>query len=147
MRADIRKMEAAAQVEGENSLRYIQCDLDESKGRPVAVLFWPSSSDSRRVHYPLDPSELSPAGSDGVAYIYTGAPLHIPRALAEIQRSADPLSDEGFRLGFLFSPDVAVMFLTRFSLPITVGSFFGAMNVWGWHWIGALVFAAPGLEC
>lgn len=33
----------------------------------------------------------------------------------------------------------------RFSLPITVGAFFGAMNVWGWHWLLALLFAAPGL--
>jgi hypothetical protein len=33
----------------------------------------------------------------------------------------------------------------RFSLPLTIGSFFGAMNVWGWHWLGAFVFAAPGL--
>jgi len=40
---------------------------------------------------------------------------------------------------------VVVTFLFRFSLPITVGSFFSAMDVWGWHWIGAIVFAAPGL--
>ena len=40
---------------------------------------------------------------------------------------------------------IVVAFLFRFTLPITVGSFFGAMNVWGWHWLGALVFAAPGL--
>lgn len=33
----------------------------------------------------------------------------------------------------------------RFTLPITIGSFFGAMNVWGWHWIFAAIFAAPGL--
>lgn len=37
----------------------------------------------------------------------------------------------------------ALMF--RFTLPITVGSFFGAMNVWGWHWAFAALFAAPGL--
>lgn len=40
---------------------------------------------------------------------------------------------------------VVVTFLFRFSLPITIGSFFGAMNVWGWPWYGALIFAAPGL--
>ena len=40
---------------------------------------------------------------------------------------------------------VIVAFVARFSLPLTVGAFFGAMNVWGWHWVGALVFAAPGL--
>lgn len=37
----------------------------------------------------------------------------------------------------------ALMF--RFTLPITVGSFFGALNVWGWHWAFAALFAAPGL--
>jgi hypothetical protein len=36
-------------------------------------------------------------------------------------------------------------FLFRFALPITIGSFFGAMNVWGWHWAAAAAFAAPGL--
>lgn len=38
---------------------------------------------------------------------------------------------------------VAVVF--RFTLPITVGSFFGVISVWGWHWIFAALFAAPGL--
>ncbi len=33
----------------------------------------------------------------------------------------------------------------RFSLPITIGAFFGAMNVWEWHWLAATAFAAPGL--
>ena len=33
----------------------------------------------------------------------------------------------------------------RFTLPITIGAFFGAMYVWGWHWALALTFAAPGL--
>ena len=33
----------------------------------------------------------------------------------------------------------------RFTLPITIGAFFGAMNVWGWHWFLAGLFAAPGL--
>jgi hypothetical protein len=40
---------------------------------------------------------------------------------------------------------VAVALIFRFTLPVTIGAFFGAMNVWGWHWAGALVFAAPGL--
>jgi hypothetical protein len=40
---------------------------------------------------------------------------------------------------------VAAALLFRFSLPITIGAFFGAMNVWGWPWYGALIFAAPGL--
>lgn len=33
----------------------------------------------------------------------------------------------------------------RFSLPITVGSIFGAMYLWGWPWYGALLFSSPGL--
>jgi hypothetical protein len=36
-------------------------------------------------------------------------------------------------------------FFARFTLPITVGAFFGAMNVWGWHWFWALIFTLPGL--
>lgn len=39
---------------------------------------------------------------------------------------------------------VACMFF-RFTLPITVGAFFGAYEGWGWHWAAALVFAVPGL--
>ena len=38
----------------------------------------------------------------------------------------------------------AAVFL-RFTLPITVGAFFGAMTLWGWHWAPALLFAMPGL--
>ncbi|NCC37011.1 MAG: hypothetical protein EOM24_34135 [Chloroflexia bacterium] len=33
----------------------------------------------------------------------------------------------------------------RFTLPVTLGAFFGAMDVWQWHWALAAVFAAPGL--
>jgi hypothetical protein len=40
---------------------------------------------------------------------------------------------------------VVVLIFFRISLPLTVGAFFGAMNVWGWHWALALLFAAPGL--
>ena len=35
--------------------------------------------------------------------------------------------------------------LFRFTLPITIGAFFGAMDVWGLHWSLAALFAAPGL--
>ncbi len=38
----------------------------------------------------------------------------------------------------------AAVFL-RFTLPITIGAFFGAMTLWGWHWALALGFAMPGL--
>lgn len=40
---------------------------------------------------------------------------------------------------------VLASILFRFTLPITVGSFFGALDVWGWPWFAALLFAAPGL--
>ena len=33
----------------------------------------------------------------------------------------------------------------RFTLPITIGAFYGAMHLWGWHWYWAALFAAPGL--
>jgi hypothetical protein len=33
----------------------------------------------------------------------------------------------------------------RFTLPITIGAFFGAMDAWHWHWALAAIFAAPGL--
>lgn len=36
-------------------------------------------------------------------------------------------------------------FAFRFSLPLTVGAFLCAMNVWQWHWVLAAIFAAPGL--
>lgn len=35
--------------------------------------------------------------------------------------------------------------LFRITFPVTIGAFFGAMDVWGWHWSLALLFAAPGL--
>lgn len=40
---------------------------------------------------------------------------------------------------------IILAFMLRFTLPITIGAFFGAMDVWGWHWAVALLFAAPGL--
>src|SRR5437870_3267876 len=100
-----KMIEAFAQVEGEEFQRSIKCDLDESTGHPTAVLFWPTSSDIRRVWYQLQPTDLSPSGTEGVAHIYTGKPLHIPRALFEIYLSAERLSDDGFRLGFLLLHD------------------------------------------
>jgi hypothetical protein len=40
---------------------------------------------------------------------------------------------------------LACMFLFRFSIPLTFGSFLCAKDVWGWHWSLALIFALPGL--
>ena len=30
-------------------------------------------------------------------------------------------------------------------LPLTIGTFFGALNVLNWHWFGALILTIPGL--
>lgn len=46
----------------------------------------------------------------------------------------------GWAIGAIFAA-----FIFRFTLPITVGAFFGAMDVWGWHWVWSLLFAAPGI--
>lgn len=49
-------------------------------------------------------------------------------------------------LGLFFSILAALALVVfRFSIPIAVGCFFGARDVWGWHWIGALLFTLPGL--
>jgi hypothetical protein len=40
---------------------------------------------------------------------------------------------------------MAAALLMRFTLPITIGAFFGAMHAWSWHWPAALAFSAPGL--
>jgi hypothetical protein len=40
---------------------------------------------------------------------------------------------------------LAAALLFRFTLPITIGAFFGAMDVWHWHWAFAALFAMPGL--
>lgn len=40
---------------------------------------------------------------------------------------------------------MVVTFMFRFTLPITIGSFYCALDVWNWHWSLALLFAAPGL--
>lgn len=33
----------------------------------------------------------------------------------------------------------------RLTLPLTIGAFFGAMNVWGWNWFASALLALPGL--
>jgi hypothetical protein len=92
------KIEAAARVEGEKLDWYIQCDLDESAGKPIAVLFWPATTDSRRETRPLDANLLEPSTSAGVGYVYIGSPIPIPKALALLRPA--PLSEDAERLGF-----------------------------------------------
>ena len=40
---------------------------------------------------------------------------------------------------------IFLAFGLRILLPLTIGSFFGAMNVMGWPWWVALMVALPGL--
>ena len=40
---------------------------------------------------------------------------------------------------------IILSFFFQIMLPLTIGTFFGALDVWGWPWYGALLFAAPGL--
>lgn len=40
---------------------------------------------------------------------------------------------------------ILVAFIFRITLPISIGAFFGATDVWGWHWLPALIFVLPGL--
>ena len=102
MIAKHKQIEAAARIAGEEFDRYIKCALDESTGRPIAVLLWPHQADNKKLCYPLEPSELLPSSTEGVDYIYTGEPLPIPKDLAEIERLSEPLSPERLRLGFFF---------------------------------------------
>ena len=51
-----------------------------------------------------------------------------------------------FHLGPYFAWAAVIgCFVSRFMLPITIGVFFGAKDVFHWHWAWALIFAAPGL--
>ena len=52
--------------------------------------------------------------------------------------------DYHFGSGWAVGAIIASLFF-RFTLPITIGAFFGAMDVWGWHWSLSALFAAPGL--
>ena len=51
-----------------------------------------------------------------------------------------------YHLGYWWAvAAIGASFLLRIMLPLTIGTFFGAMDVWGWPWYGAAAFAAPGL--
>lgn len=49
-----------------------------------------------------------------------------------------------FGSGWAIGAVVAAL-LFRFTLPLVVGVFLCAYNVWDWHWFWAAIFAAPGL--
>jgi hypothetical protein len=53
-------------------------------------------------------------------------------------------------ISYYFGPIMTVIIFAaclflRFSLPITVFGFLGAMYAWDWPWWGALLFSFPGL--
>ena len=93
-----KKIVLAAEVEGEESHWYIQCDLDYSAGHPRAMLFWPSESDAIQAWRRLDPEQIAPILYGGADYVYTGNPIPLPKALADMRPAG--LSDDAFRLGF-----------------------------------------------
>ena len=40
---------------------------------------------------------------------------------------------------------IILSLLLRFSLPLTIGTFLCALNIWHWNWMLSALFAAPGL--
>lgn len=51
-----------------------------------------------------------------------------------------------YHLGALWAVVAVVLAVVfRFTLPITIGAFFGALNVWHWPFIFAVLFILPGL--
>jgi hypothetical protein len=49
-----------------------------------------------------------------------------------------------FGAGWAFAAGFAV-FAFRLSLPLVIGCYIWASDVWGWNWFFSLLFAAPGL--
>lgn len=52
--------------------------------------------------------------------------------------------EDSFGWGWGLAAIIGALFF-RFTLPIAVGAFLCAKNVWDWHWAFALLFAAPTL--
>ena len=75
-------------------------------------------------------------GIIGLAAFFAFATAQIAAGYAGIEHGLGPM--------WALVAVCAALFV-RFTLPITIGAFFGAMSVWGWHWAAALIFAAPGL--
>jgi hypothetical protein len=93
----------AARIEGSESTIYIKCDIDESRGIPYAVLWWPSTADNYHICRLLEQSDLMEDKTKQYTYIHTGKPIPIPKVLAEMNPA--PLSDDAFRLGFFVLPE------------------------------------------
>lgn len=52
--------------------------------------------------------------------------------------------EDSFGWGWAIAAAFAAI-LFRFTIPIVIGAFLCAKNIWDWHWFFALLFAAPGL--
>lgn len=52
--------------------------------------------------------------------------------------------EDSFGWGWGVAAGLAAIFF-RFTLPIMIGAFLCAKNIWDWHWLFALIFALPGL--
>lgn|SRR5690606_19500941 len=52
--------------------------------------------------------------------------------------------ENSFGWGWGLAAVIAAL-LFRFTIPIAIGAFLCATNIWDWHWFFALLFAAPGL--
>jgi len=52
--------------------------------------------------------------------------------------------ESSFGWGWGVAAMVAAIFF-RFTIPIAVGAFLCAKNIWDWHWFFAVLFAAPAL--
>lgn len=51
-----------------------------------------------------------------------------------------------YHLGTVLAVIAVVVGLTlRFTLPLTIGTYFGAVDVFGWEWYWAVLLAVPGL--
>jgi hypothetical protein len=65
-------------------------------------------------------------------------------AVAIIQTAVGYIGIEHHFGTFIAIVVIILAFVFRLMLPLTIGTFLGAMNVWGWPWYGALALAAPG---
>ncbi len=50
-----------------------------------------------------------------------------------------------FHFGIIWAIVAIALMLVGFIFPIIIGAFFGATDVWGWHWSSALLLYLPFL--
>lgn len=95
-----KKVIADADVEGSDESWQIKCDMVSEGDAAFAVLQWgPRVKLAGARVARLDTSVLFPSSREGVDFEYVGRMVPVPRDLAEMDPK--PLTEEGFRLGFL----------------------------------------------